>query len=110
MTPQKGCAPSQAPPAAKTPAWGNTGVGTEAGKDGAAAPRTWRGVGAWAEDWGELNVGKRPPAVFVLDVGSGQGSGYGVQPVTALPDCSVGQPVWTPTGASHASGTHDEDA
>ena len=47
----------QAPPAAKTPAWGNTGAGSDAGKD-SAAPRTWRGVGEWAEDWGELNVGK----------------------------------------------------
>lgn len=95
----------QAPPAAKTPAWGNTGAGSDVAKD-SAAPRTWRGVGEWAEDWGELNVGKRPPAVFVLDVG-GQGSGHGVQPVTGLPpDCSVGQPVWTPTGAICTDSCH----
>ncbi len=46
-----------------------------------------------------MNVGKRPPAVFVLDLAV-EGSGYAVQPVTGLPpDCSVGQPVWAPTGA-----------
>ena len=51
----------------KTPAWGNSSAGPEPAKD-AAAPRTWRGVGEWGEDWGELNVGKQPPAVFVLDL------------------------------------------
>ncbi|EFJ40104.1 hypothetical protein VOLCADRAFT_100173 [Volvox carteri f. nagariensis] len=47
----------------RTPAW----CGPESLKD-AAGPRSWRGVGAAGEDWGELNTGKRPPAVYVLDV------------------------------------------
>lgn len=46
------------------------------------------------EDWGELNTGKRPPALFVLGLGS-----WRVAPVAGLPpDSSIGQPVWTPAG------------
>jgi hypothetical protein len=47
------------------------------------------------EDWGELNTGKRHPAVFVMDCKS-----WAVQPVAGLPDdATAGQPVWTPCGA-----------
>ena len=41
----------------------------EAEQPEAKAP-TWRGVGPWEQDWGELNVGKRPPSLFVLTVKS----------------------------------------
>ena len=55
---------------------------------------TWKGVGEWGEDWGELNANKRPPALFVLEL-----TGFRVQRVRGLPaDCSVGQPVWAPSG------------
>ena len=48
------------------------------------------------EDWGELNTGKRAPAVFVLDLAS-----YSVKRAVGLPeDVSAGQPVWTPDGAA----------
>lgn len=33
----------------------------------AAGPKSWRGVATAEEDWGELNTGKRSPAVYVLD-------------------------------------------
>jgi acylaminoacyl-peptidase len=46
------------------------------------------------EDWGELNVGKRPPSLFVLDL-----KHWSLKPVKGLPqDSSVGQPEWTPDG------------
>lgn len=53
----------QTPSPERTPAW----CGPESLKD-AAGPKSWRGVGQAAEDWGELNTGKRPPAPFVLDL------------------------------------------
>jgi Acylamino-acid-releasing enzyme, N-terminal domain len=50
------------------------------------------------EDWGELNTGKKPPALFVLDLAS-----WRAVSVSGLPqDSSAGQPVWTPKGV-HAS-------
>jgi Acylamino-acid-releasing enzyme, N-terminal domain len=49
---------------------------------------------ALQEDWGELNTGKKPPALFVLDLAS-----WRAVPVSGLPqDSSAGQPVWTPKG------------
>lgn len=46
------------------------------------------------EDWGELNTGKKPPALFMLDLAS-----WRVAPVGGLPpESSAGQPVWTPKG------------
>ena len=46
------------------------------------------------EDWGELNTGKKPPALFVLDLAS-----WRVVAVSGLPQqSSAGQPVWTPQG------------
>jgi acylaminoacyl-peptidase len=54
---------AEVPPAEKTPAW----CGPEALKD-SAGPKSWRGQGTANEDWGELNTGKRAPAVYVLDL------------------------------------------
>jgi acylaminoacyl-peptidase len=53
----------QAPAAEKTPEWGNEG----APKD-VAAPKGWRGQAAFVDDWGELNTGKKPPSLFLLDL------------------------------------------
>jgi acylaminoacyl-peptidase len=81
----------QAPVAEKTPQWG----APEDGPKDAAAPRSWRGVAAATEDWGELNTGKQAPSIYVLDtntwtvhqvggcergvgMGCGVGSGCGV--------------------------------
>lgn len=51
-------------------------------------------IGVVQEDWGELNTGKRQPAVFVMDCAS-----WEVQPVSGLPEgATTGQPVWTPCG------------
>eukprot|EP00873_Tetraselmis_striata_P005737 jgi/Tetstr1/426001/TSEL_016349.t1 len=85
---------AEAPPAVKSKEFGAK-VSTEGGKEApTAAPQTWRGLGPWEEDWGEKNVGKRPPRVFVLEVGSGT-----VTPVAGLAeDISYGQPVWQPDG------------
>ena len=69
-------------------------------KQAEAKPKTWRGVGAWQEDWGELYTEKRPPAIFVLDL-----KRWHVKPVTGLPkDASSGQPTWTPDGGQAAHG------
>jgi acylaminoacyl-peptidase len=100
---------AEAPPAARTPEWGVVNNGGDEGADGAgggekkdkksaagAAPKAWRGVGAYEEDWGELNTGKRPPALFVLDT-----KAWTVAAVGGLPaGASCGQPVWAP-GAAH---------
>eukprot|EP00208_Stichococcus_sp_RCC1054_P004576 CAMPEP_0206148488 /NCGR_PEP_ID=MMETSP1473-20131121/36760_1 /ASSEMBLY_ACC=CAM_ASM_001109 /TAXON_ID=1461547 /ORGANISM="Stichococcus sp, Strain RCC1054" /LENGTH=792 /DNA_ID=CAMNT_0053545837 /DNA_START=314 /DNA_END=2692 /DNA_ORIENTATION=- len=77
--------------------------GQEIGADGSdkkgkadegAQPKTWRGVGTFQEDWGELNTGKRRPALFVLDTTS-----WHVVGVQGLPPgATAGQPVWTPSG------------
>lgn len=50
-------------------------------------------MGAWQEDWGERLVGKRPPAVFVLDIEAKQ-----IVRVEGPEDSSCGQPAWTPRG------------
>lgn len=90
---------AEAPPAARTPEWSGAAAAPAPGPNGekpaaAAAPKGWRGQGEWSEDWGELNTGKKPPTLFVLDCGAGA-----VQRVEGLPaDASCGQPVWAPQG------------
>lgn len=49
--------PLQAPAAARTPEWGAR-LGPDGKKVEGAAPKGWRGVGEWSEDWGELNTGE----------------------------------------------------
>ncbi|CAL5219578.1 g1438 [Coccomyxa viridis] len=59
-----------------------------------AAPKTWRGVGEFEDDWGELYTGKRAPGIFILDLKT-----FIVQPMAGTPEnSSVGQPIWSPTG------------
>jgi acylaminoacyl-peptidase len=79
----------------QTPEWGGLGNGSDDSKsDADPKEKKWRGVGEFEEDWGELNTGKRAPAVFVFDVVA--------RSVTlgTLPDdhFSYGQPVWAPDG------------
>ena len=51
------------------------------------------------EDWGELYSGKRAPGIFVLDLQM-----LKVQLLTGTPaDSSVGQPMWSPSGAHISS-------
>ncbi|MED6128779.1 hypothetical protein PIB30_101241 [Stylosanthes scabra] len=54
---------------------------------------TWKGQGEWEEDWGETYAGKRQPALFVIDITSGD-----VQAVKGIDkSLSVGQVVWAPS-------------
>lgn len=58
----------------------------------------WKGQGEWQEDWGETYAGKRQPALFVININSGE-----VRPVKGITkSLSVGQVVWAPsTKGSH---------
>ena len=83
---------AEAPPATRTPLWGNRLASNAEKRDGGG----WRGVGEFAEDWGEQMTGKATAALFVLDTVSNA-----VLPVTGLPpDTSCGQAIWTPGGQS----------
>ncbi|XP_078436469.1 acylaminoacyl-peptidase-like protein isoform X2 [Wolffia australiana] len=53
---------------------------------------SWKGQGALEEDWGETYPGKQKPALFVLDVSSGE-----VRAVKGIDESiSTGQVVWAP--------------
>ncbi|XP_009600933.1 acylamino-acid-releasing enzyme [Nicotiana tabacum] len=56
---------------------------------------SWKGQGDWEEDWGETYPGKTEPAIFVIDVNSGE-----VHPVEGTRKLSVGQVVWAPASGS----------
>jgi hypothetical protein len=62
---------AEEPPAEQTPKFGSSSSKAQqngsSNGDAAAAPRTWRGVSAAVEDWGELNTGKRTPSLFALN-------------------------------------------
>ncbi|KAL8481600.1 hypothetical protein ACS0TY_027927 [Phlomoides rotata] len=54
---------------------------------------SWKGEGDWEDDWGETYAGKRQPALFVIDINSGD-----VHHVTGVGrELSVGQVVWGPS-------------
>ncbi|KAG2444971.1 hypothetical protein HYH02_008843 [Chlamydomonas schloesseri] len=92
---------AETPVPERTPAW----CGPDPLKD-AAGPRSWRGVGAANEDWGELNTGKRPPAPFVLDLVRRE-----VLKVPGLPEeHSIGQPTWCPPTSISTSTTTSTSA
>ncbi|KAL3828737.1 hypothetical protein ACJIZ3_017539 [Penstemon smallii] len=58
---------------------------------------SWKFQGDWEEDWGESYAGKRQPALFVIDVYSGE-----VSSVKGLGrSLSVGQVVWAPSIEGH---------
>ncbi|MEW5307421.1 MAG: hypothetical protein WDW36_009819 [Sanguina aurantia] len=98
-----GLEPGRCPPSERTPAWG----GPDSLKD-TAGPKSWRGVGTVEEDWGELNTGKRPPQLFVLDL-----STRTVLQTSAsfTSDLSIGLPAWCPTPASlQSNGSGDSSS
>ena len=87
---------AESPIAVKTPEWNAAAKGPDGKKKEGAGPKSWRGIGEFQEDWGELNTGKRSPALFVLDYPSGE-----VTAVQGLPeDSSFGQPQWSPDGSA----------
>ena len=90
---------AEAPVAVKTPEWSatlNTTTKNNGKKNEGAAAKGWRGVSEYEEDWGELNTGKRPPTLFVLETCTGI-----VSAVQSLPkDTSSGQPQWSPDGSA----------
>ncbi|CAJ1966980.1 unnamed protein product [Sphenostylis stenocarpa] len=52
----------------------------------------WKSQGDWEEDWGETYAGKRQPALFVININSGE-----VQEVKGIDkSLSIGQVVWAP--------------
>ncbi|KAK7243155.1 hypothetical protein RIF29_37943 [Crotalaria pallida] len=54
---------------------------------------SWKGQGDWEEEWGETYAGKRQPALFVINIISGE-----VQAVKGIDkSLSVGQVVWAPS-------------
>ncbi|XP_039690116.1 acylamino-acid-releasing enzyme isoform X3 [Medicago truncatula] len=59
---------------------------------------SWKGQGDWEEDWGETYAGKRQPALFVINITSGE-----VQAVKGIDkSLSVGQVVWAPSSEGSA--------
>ncbi|GAB4851013.1 hypothetical protein Ancab_030309 [Ancistrocladus abbreviatus] len=54
---------------------------------------SWKGQGDWEEGWGETYVNKRRPALFVIDVNSGE-----VRATEGIRrSLSVGQVIWAPS-------------
>uniref|UniRef100_A0A2N9IZB8 acylaminoacyl-peptidase n=1 Tax=Fagus sylvatica TaxID=28930 RepID=A0A2N9IZB8_FAGSY len=54
---------------------------------------SWKGQGDWEEDWGETYAGKRQPALFVINLNSGE-----VRAVKGIKkSLSIGQVVWAPS-------------
>ncbi|KAK1379927.1 Acylaminoacyl-peptidase [Heracleum sosnowskyi] len=77
-------------PAPSKPTFGDLGYkkGGSTDKDSSS----WKGEGDWEEDWGETYAGKRQPALFVVNVNSGE-----VHAVGGIGrSLSVGQVVWAP--------------
>ncbi|KAK1310771.1 hypothetical protein QJS10_CPA08g00238 [Acorus calamus] len=56
---------------------------------------SWKGQGEWEEHWGETYSDKRQPALFVVDINSGE-----VRAVEGITkSLSVGQVVWAPSSS-----------
>ncbi|CAH8385394.1 unnamed protein product [Eruca vesicaria subsp. sativa] len=59
---------------------------------------SWKGQGDWEEGWGEAYAGKKQPALFVINVDSGE-----VEHIKGVPrSLSVGQVVWSPNSKDSA--------
>ncbi|XP_062200721.1 acylamino-acid-releasing enzyme 1 isoform X2 [Phragmites australis] len=57
--------------------------------------KSWKGQGDWEETWGETYSKKRIPALFVVNISSGE-----VRPVKGIPrSLSVGQVIWAPSSS-----------
>ncbi|KAK6929879.1 Acylamino-acid-releasing enzyme, N-terminal domain [Dillenia turbinata] len=78
-------------PSSTKPVFSDTGY-----KQGASADKdckSWKAQGDWEEDWGETYAGKRQPALFVIDISSGD-----VRRVEGIgKSLSVGQVIWAPS-------------
>lgn len=83
-------------PAVRKPTFNDTGYKKESGSnvtDDNKDSSSWKGQGDWEEDWGEAYSGKRQPALFVININSGD-----VRAVEGIGrSLSVGQVVWAPT-------------
>jgi acylaminoacyl-peptidase len=109
---------AEVPVAVRTPEWGNSSDSGEntttptSDSKNKAKVQTWRGVGPWQPDWGELNTGRRRSTLFVLDC-----STWDVVPalddvaIKVEGEASYGQPVWTPDGKGivYVSWPHQHD-
>ncbi|PWA86149.1 acylaminoacyl-peptidase-related protein [Artemisia annua] len=78
-------------PAQPKPTFNDTGYKKDASSTDKDCS-SWKGQGDWEEDWGEAYVGKRQPALFVININSGD-----VRAVDGIGrSLSVGQVVWAP--------------
>ncbi|GKA42209.1 acylamino-acid-releasing enzyme-like protein isoform X1 [Tanacetum coccineum] len=78
-------------PALQKPTFNDTGYKKDASPTDKDCS-SWKGQGDWEEDWGETYVGKRQPALFVVNINSGD-----VRAVDGIGrSLSVGQVVWAP--------------
>ncbi|CAL0328083.1 unnamed protein product [Lupinus luteus] len=78
-------------PSSAKPAF--NGLGYKKGGSTDKDTGSWKGQGDWEEDWGETYAGKRQPALFVINITSGE-----VQAVKGIDrSLSVGQVVWAPS-------------
>ncbi|PQQ17707.1 acylamino-acid-releasing enzyme-like isoform X1 [Prunus yedoensis var. nudiflora] len=69
-----------------------TGQGYKKGSSTEKDFSNWKGQGDWKEEWGETYAGKRQPALFVININSGE-----AQAVKGIEkSLSVGQVVWAP--------------
>ncbi|BFG14005.1 hypothetical protein CerSpe_002800 [Prunus speciosa] len=69
-----------------------TGQGYKKGSSTEKDFGNWKGQGDWKEEWGETYAGKRQPALFVININSGE-----AQAVKGIEkSLSVGQVVWAP--------------
>ncbi|GAV69585.1 Peptidase_S9 domain-containing protein [Cephalotus follicularis] len=70
-----------------------SGLGYKKGGSTDKDSSSWKGQGDWEEDWGETYPGKKQPALFVINISSGE-----VQAVKGITkSLSVGQVVWVPS-------------
>ncbi|XP_071696534.1 acylamino-acid-releasing enzyme-like isoform X2 [Rutidosis leptorrhynchoides] len=81
-------------PAVRKPTFNDFGYKKDGGSDSTDKDcSSWKGQGDWEDEWGEAYVGKRQPALFVLNINSGD-----VRAVNGIGrSLSVGQVVWAPT-------------
>jgi acylaminoacyl-peptidase len=62
-------------------------------KAGGSNKKGWRGQGEWREEWGEQLVGRKEPAVFILEVATGTVTRLGGLPTDSV---AASGPVWAP--------------
>lgn len=74
------------------------GLGYKKGPSADKESGIWKGQGDWEEHWGETYSGKRQPALFVINVNSGE-----VRAVDGInKSLSVGQVVWAPSSSTNS--------